>query len=227
MQIPGLSCTLFSLWRCHSGPTRSRLWVYRIARFAWGNMKWAALISLVVLFSVPCDLSAQTDRATVTGTISDPSGAVVPGVQVVATNSASGLQLQTSTNALGAYSLLNLPIGRYTLATTKEGFADNLLQSCVFREPSLWRLRRCPRYLAGLRKPNLATEDLGLSKTMQFACDACQLRVYFQVFNVFNRHGFAGPNTQIGSAGFGQVLPQDLNGLPGPRVGQLGARFTF
>jgi hypothetical protein len=42
-----------------------------------------------------------------------------------------------------------------------------------------------------------------------------------------NRHGFSGPNTQIGTAGFGEVLPQDLNGLPGPRVGQFGARFTF
>jgi len=54
-----------------------------------------------------------------------------------------------------------------------------------------------------------------------------QLRLYCQIFNVFNRHGFSGPNTQIGTAGFGKVLPQDLNGLPGPRVGQLGARFTF
>src|SRR5215469_330604 len=124
MQIARLSCTLFSLWRRHSGPTRSRLWVHSPACFAWGNMKWAFLISLVMLLSVPCDLAAQTDRATVTGTISDPSGAVVPGVQVVVTNSANGLQLQTSTNALGAYSLLNVPIGRYMLATTKEGFAD-------------------------------------------------------------------------------------------------------
>jgi len=96
-----------------------------------------------------------------------------------------------------------------------------------FVNPPFGDFGAAPGYLAGLRKPNLATEDLGLSKTSHFACDACQLRVYFQVFNVFNRHGFAGPNTQIGSAGFGQVLPQDLNGLPGPRVGQLGARFTF
>jgi len=47
------------------------------------------------------------------------------------------------------------------------------------------------------------------------------------MFNAFNRHGFAGPNTQIGSAKFGKVMPEDLNGLPGPRVGQFGARFTF
>jgi len=47
------------------------------------------------------------------------------------------------------------------------------------------------------------------------------------LFNVFNRHGFTGPNTQIGTAGFGEVLPQDLNGLPVARVGQFGARFSF
>jgi hypothetical protein len=29
------------------------------------------------------------------------------------------------------------------------------------------------------------------------------------------------------SAGFGEILPQDLNGLPGPRVGQFGTRFRF
>jgi len=123
MQIAQLSCTLFSLWRWHGGPAGSRLWVYPIACFAWSNMKWACLISLVVLFSVPRDLSAQTDRATLTGTISDASGAVVPGARVIATNSASGLELQTSSNALGSYSLLDLPIGQYSLAASKDGFA--------------------------------------------------------------------------------------------------------
>lgn len=84
-----------------------------------------------------------------------------------------------------------------------------------------------PGYLAGLRNPGFASEDLGVSKSERFGCEDCQLRLYFQIFNVFNRHGFAGPNTQIGTGGFGEVLPQDLNGLPGPRVGQFGARFIF
>jgi len=84
-----------------------------------------------------------------------------------------------------------------------------------------------PGYLAGLRNPGLASEDLSVSKSLRVRCESCELRIYFQMFNVFNRHGFAGPDTQIGTAGFGEVLPQDLNGLPGPRVGQFGARFTY
>jgi hypothetical protein len=95
-----------------------------------------------------------------------------------------------------------------------------------FVNPPNGEFGNAPGYLAGLRNPGLATEDLGVSKSQRFG-ERCQLRLYFQMFNVFNRHGFSGPNTQIGTAGFGEMLPQDLNGLPGPRVGQLGARFTF
>jgi hypothetical protein len=73
----------------------------------------------------------------------------------------------------------------------------------------------------------LATEDLGVSKSLRLAGDRYQLRLYFQMFNVFNRHGFEGPNTQIGTADFGKVLREDLNGQPRPRVGQFGARFSF
>lgn len=83
-----------------------------------------------------------------------------------------------------------------------------------------------PGYLSDLRNPGFAVEDLAVSKAQQLG-ERYQLRVYFQMFNVLNRHGFSGPNTQIGTTGFGEMLPQDLNGLPGPRVGQLGARVTF
>jgi len=83
-----------------------------------------------------------------------------------------------------------------------------------------------PGYLADLRNPGFAVEDLGVSKAQRLG-ERYQLRVYFQMFNVLNRHGFSGPNTQIGTASFGEILPQDLNGLPGPRVGQFGARFSF
>lgn len=96
-----------------------------------------------------------------------------------------------------------------------------------FANPDNGEFGDAPGYLAGLRNPGFASEDLGVSKALRFAAERCQLSLYFQMFNVFNRHGFTGPNTQIGTAGFGQVLPEDLNGLPGPRVGQFGARFSF
>ena len=96
-----------------------------------------------------------------------------------------------------------------------------------FVNPPFGAFGDAPGYLAGLRNPGLATEDLGVNKSVRFREGGYQLHGYFQVFNVFNRHGFSGPNTQIGAAGFGTVLPQDLNGLPGPRVGQFGVRFSF
>jgi hypothetical protein len=99
--------------------------------------------------------------------------------------------------------------------------------AACFANPLNGEFGNAPGYLAGLRNPGLATEDLGVSKAMRLGCESCQLRMYFQMFNLFNRHGIMGPNTQIGTAGFGTVMPQDLNGLPGPRVGQFGARFTF
>jgi hypothetical protein len=95
-----------------------------------------------------------------------------------------------------------------------------------FTNPPNGEFGNAPGYLAGLRNPGLATEDLGVSKSLRFD-ERYQLRLYFQMFNAFNRHGFTGPNTQIGTAGFGEVLPQDLNGLPAARVGQFGARFSF
>jgi hypothetical protein len=95
-----------------------------------------------------------------------------------------------------------------------------------FVNPPNGQFGNAPGYLAGLRNPGFAVEDLGVSKLQRLG-ERCQLRLYFQMFNVLNRHGYSGPNTQIGSAGFGEILPQDLNGLPGPRVGQFGARLSF
>ena len=96
-----------------------------------------------------------------------------------------------------------------------------------FVNPPFGEFGDAPGYLAGLRNPGLATEDLGINKSLRLREGRYQVHAYFQMFNVFNRHGFAGPNTQIGTPGFGTVLPQDLSGLPAPRVGQFGARFSF
>ena len=65
---------------------------------------------------------AQTDRGTITGTISDPAGAVVAGANVEAKNAGSGTVYQAGSSTTGNYTLAQLPIGTYEITVTVQGF---------------------------------------------------------------------------------------------------------
>jgi hypothetical protein len=83
------------------------------------------VIALMLLLMLATGLSlAQSDRASITGTVYDPTGAVIPGVQVTATNIGTNFQTSVTTNALGLYNIVNLPIGNYTLQFSKGGFKN-------------------------------------------------------------------------------------------------------
>ena len=58
----------------------------------------------------------------IVGSITDPSNAVVPGVEVVATNQATGVKFRTKSNASGAYLFPELPVGTYTVSVAAPGF---------------------------------------------------------------------------------------------------------
>lgn len=58
----------------------------------------------------------------ITGTISDPSGSVIPGVKLTVTNTAQGVQNKTTTDAKGVYSFPSLPVGGYDLQVEAAGF---------------------------------------------------------------------------------------------------------
>ena len=65
---------------------------------------------------------AQTVTGAITGTITDPNDAVVPGAQVVAHNVDTGVDTPTVTNATGFYRIEFLPIGKYTVTVQANGF---------------------------------------------------------------------------------------------------------
>src|ERR1700676_3115770 len=65
---------------------------------------------------------AQANRATITGTVTDSSGAVVADVEVLATNLGTNVPTKTTSNRDGIYVLPNLAPGQYSVAFTKEGF---------------------------------------------------------------------------------------------------------
>src|ERR1700745_1566612 len=63
----------------------------------------------LAVFLLSWSLAAQSNRGAITGTVSDSAGALVPGVQVVLTNSETGAKSDTVTTGTGNYSLLQLP----------------------------------------------------------------------------------------------------------------------
>ena len=65
---------------------------------------------------------AQANRATMTGTVTDSTGAVVAGVEVTATNLATAVATKTLANQDGIYVVPNLPPGQYSVEFNREGF---------------------------------------------------------------------------------------------------------
>ena len=60
--------------------------------------------------------------AAVTGHVTDPTGAVIPGAAIAVTNLATGVAQETVSNSVGAYSVLNVPPGFYQITVQLEGF---------------------------------------------------------------------------------------------------------
>src|SRR5580765_2209263 len=79
-----------------------------------------AAISLFVLLTFTA--FAQSDRGTITGTVSDPAGAVVPNAQIEARNVGTGTTYQANSSGTGNYTLPQLPAGSYELTVTVTGF---------------------------------------------------------------------------------------------------------
>jgi len=73
-------------------------------------------------------LFAQSDRSQITGTVSDPAGAVIANAPVQAKNINTGLEYQTISTTTGNYTLNELPVGRYEMTVAVAGFKKYVRQ---------------------------------------------------------------------------------------------------
>src|SRR5262245_8054441 len=78
--------------------------------------------SFVMVFCVLFSASAFAQSSTLSGTVSDPSGALIPGVTVSATNNATGVTSTAVTNEAGAYSFPSIQPGVYKASASLPGF---------------------------------------------------------------------------------------------------------
>ncbi len=83
-------------------------------------MRSALICSLALLLTG--GLFAQTDRGSITGTIADPAGAVVPNAKIQIKNQDTGAVYDGGTSATGNYIVANLPVGNYSLTVELPGF---------------------------------------------------------------------------------------------------------
>jgi hypothetical protein len=91
-----------------------------------------AMAALMFLCVAP-EILSQTTRATLTGTVTDPNGAVVPGATVNATNIATNISRSAQTNQVGTYTFTALPPGEYTVAVEVTGFKRNVQTGIILR----------------------------------------------------------------------------------------------
>jgi hypothetical protein len=82
------------------------------------RLLFALLFTLV--FSVAAN--SQTFRGTINGTVTDPSGAVVPNAQVKATEVATGIEHSTITSSEGQFAIQDIPLGFYKVSVVAQGF---------------------------------------------------------------------------------------------------------
>jgi len=67
---------------------------------------------------------AQAGRGSISGTVTDPNGALVPGAQVVLVNPASGVTQHSVTSGAGLYTFISLNPGVYKVKVSQTGFAS-------------------------------------------------------------------------------------------------------
>ena len=80
-------------------------------------------LSVCILFLCAGSVAfAQAGRGSISGLVSDPSGAVVNGAKVTALNHATGVELHTVTSAAGLYTFVSLNPGLYVVTASQKGF---------------------------------------------------------------------------------------------------------
>src|SRR5215469_242124 len=88
------------------------------------------VVAVLILFA---GVVQAQDTATLTGTVRDNTGAVIPDVRVTVVNTATGEARQFTTNSAGEYVAAALPPGRYDITVPAKGFRTYIAKGVILR----------------------------------------------------------------------------------------------
>ncbi|MFZ0289814.1 MAG: carboxypeptidase regulatory-like domain-containing protein [Candidatus Sulfotelmatobacter sp.] len=90
-------------------------------------------IGFAMVIAICCTAASAQDTASITGTVTDSSGAAVPNAQIAVKNAEHGINRTGMTNDSGDYLFASLPIGSYDLIVTAPGFKKYEAKGVVLR----------------------------------------------------------------------------------------------
>ena len=137
--------------------------------------RFSAVSLFLGLFFFAATIYAQT-TATITGVVTDPTGAVIPNVTVVLLNPSTGVSFKAVTNSAGSYRIANIPPGPgYQLVFTQQGFSpyhvDNVYVNVANTDTENAQLAPGQQVEitvnAGEQSATLNTEDASIGNNVQ------------------------------------------------------------
>src|ERR1700723_437477 len=93
---------------------------------------FAFLLALALLASGAPSF-AQTDRATLEGTVTDPSGGTISGANVTVTAADTGITQERKTNSNGYYRFPGLPVGQFTVTVSNPSFKTKVIEQVTLQ----------------------------------------------------------------------------------------------
>ena len=122
MELPSRQCS--ARWRCRQ-PLVASSATTRVLRLTTRRLAVTFTIALLALAAAlvsPLPAAAQEARATITGTVRDGSGGIIPGATVTITHKEMGTTVTVVTNDVGFYQAPYLIPGAYQVAAELQGF---------------------------------------------------------------------------------------------------------
>ena len=111
----------------YGSPLRSSRLLHALERNHMPTLRTLLLSGVFLVLLGWTGLLHGQSTGTIRGTVTDPTGAIIPGALVNTTNTATGLKRTEKTNESGIYVFTDLPIGSYTLEVNATGFAPRRL----------------------------------------------------------------------------------------------------
>ena len=213
------------------------------------SIGWIRVLFVILLF---VSVGAAADpTGTISGVVTDPSGAVIPGATVTVKHASTGLTRSTVTDAQGAFLFPLMPVGGYGLTVEASGFRRfeqsgiTLVLNSVANLPVIMQLGSLNESinvqadaamvetrsgtLQGvvdqgrniLYGPGTFLMDFSALKNFRIT-EGSRIQFRAEFFNLFNTPLFNNPSTSVTDSRFGQIT-----GARDPRIIQLALKVYF